>query len=850
MTLPAARRSVSRLWLRAFAGIVAVGTFASPASGGSLVLEPILPGAPFAAQSTTDERMPVRAFATAAGVYELDTKSSRLYGIDSAGAGAQFGSPVSMAKQPGKNVIAVLDACPYLPNMASAPQPRVAFYSFAETVSGGVLSSVSFTKVGEIVSPALANGTDVSFFASGDKVAVSFSRYSSSATDGDSGAVRLYDGLNATDPTSAFMLVRLKNLYEGSANMNSVGAELYNVPATGICMDPDGARVYVGSANLNAVLRYDPISAGVYDEPIVVRTWEYNWTEGYGWVTETFKAATADFVQGASNAGEIFEIPTGFDPGDLGLGGSTNNLLSAPGSVQLWQSPNGNLLVVADRDNDRVAAFDEKGNGRFSFDASAREDTAFHMPQGVWMSDDGSEMVVADTGHGRVEIFAVSEADSRPDESFSVEFASDLFVESDAQAFTNWIVAASPGLVDRTYSLSVSSAPAGAAAVEPASVTLPAGADRVPFLIRPLDGVAGGTTCTLSVSGESFTFGITNANPTVRTGPRQDEDVDDQSYMYADEGPLNDPLSYMSGMGAPESFRPIVLHESDGGIHFHAKAFDVAADADLTYEWRIVGTEYFLPLGVLAETSLAECSPKILFAWTPYYYFEYTEGVPAAVKTKVFTVEEAEALPKDAAGNPLYIEVYTNQQVSAEMWTTTNVLQYAETTNRLDSLQMLDWAPVLFDDDRNARFLVADTTLTGADATYSGARDGVLYFATLTVTDKDGGVWNSLADGNGVFFAFATGPDVPPPPPSTAVYSAAFTSVSSTNVSFVVTLASGEPADDDSVTLESTTDLTSGTWTKVKTFTVGDKFSSGNTYPVEHAFSPTKETLFFRVVCP
>ena len=872
MTLEATRRSVFRLWLRAFAGIVAALFASVPAMAGPLVLEPVLPGAPFASPNLGGERMPLRAFATEAGVYELDAKTksvrvwprkaarvsnelvdSRLYGIDSSNSGSNFGSPVRFAKKKGENLIAVLDACPYLPNMPEAPQPRIAFYTFAETKTAGVLTSVAFTKVGEIVSPHLANGTDVSFFPTENGIVVSFSHYSTSATDGDSGAVQFYSGPDATAPDVSFMLVRVKNVYEGSANMNSVGSELYDVPATSVCMDPDGERVYVGSANLNAVLRYDPDSSGKYDETIVVRTWEYNWTDGYGWVTDTFDAATADFIQGASAATDIFEVPPGFDPGDLGLAGSTNNLLSAPGSVLVWDSPGGKLLVVADRENDRIAAFDEAGNGRFSFDAADREDTAFHMPQGVWISDDGKEMVVADTGHGRVEIFSISEDDWKPDESFSVVLASDVFVESDAQIWTNWIVATSAGLADRSYTVSVSTDPAGGAAVEPATVTIPAGADRVPFVLRPLDGAAAGTTGTVTVAGSAFTtnaiFSVTNAAPTVRTGPRRAEDVDDQSWLYADEGPINDPLEYMFGMFAPESFRAIVLTDGSG-IHFHAKAFDVAADSDLTYEWRIVGTERFLPLGCLAESSLADCVPESLYAWTPYYYFEYEEGVPPAVKTKTFTVEEAEAMPKDGDGNPIWIEVHTNQQVSAEIWTTTNVLHYAETTNWLDETQMIDWPPVLFDDERNARFLVSDTTLTGADATFSGAQPGVMYFAILVVTDKDGGVWNSLEVGPGAFFAFATGSGVEPPPPSTAVYSVEFKSVSATNVAFLVTLQTGEPSPTDTVTLESAPDFVAGPWTKVKTFTVGDKFSSGNTYYVEYFPSSSGAVRFYHVVRP
>jgi hypothetical protein len=307
---------------------------ALPASAGPVVLEPVLPGAPFTRKSSTDERQPVRAFATAAGVYELDLKTktvriwprtarggeltgSRLYGQDSQGAGFPFSSPCSMAKKTGENVIAVLDACPTIAGLDQ--YSRISFYSFSETLSGGVLSSVSFTFLGQIVNPALANASDVAFFPSGDKVAVSISQFSSSSTAGDSGAVQFYAvPTSPSDPVTgaenAFLLVRDKTFYEGSGT--GIGAEPYNVPATGVCMGPDGESVYVGSSGLNSVLRYDPVSSGVYDEEVTVRTWEYNLDPALGprYVEDTFFAAIADFVQGAASGTNVPESPPGSIP--------------------------------------------------------------------------------------------------------------------------------------------------------------------------------------------------------------------------------------------------------------------------------------------------------------------------------------------------------------------------------------------------------------------------------------------------------------------------------------------------------------------------------------------------------
>ena len=194
--------------------------------------------------------------------------------------------------------------------------------------------------------------------------------------------------------------------------------------------------------------------------------------------------------------------------------------------------------------------------------------------------------------------------------------------------------------------------------------------------------------------------------------------------------------------------------------------------------------------------------------------------------TKTFTPEESEDFPTDSAGNRLYLHVRHDPQAPDEDFVVTNVLSYAETTNTLDQMVRLDWAAFLYDDEQGADFVCFEETLTGPDAEFVVPdEEGVTYFAILTVTDKDGGVWRSLSspDESYVCFVYAAAP--PPPPPSTAVYSAVFTAMSPTNVAFVVTLVSGEPADNDTVTLESAPDFVAGPWTKVKKFTIGNRLS-------------------------
>ena len=717
----------------------------------------------------------------------------------------------------------------------------------------GVLSKVSFTLLGEIRNEMLANGTGVAFFPSGDRVAVSISRFSSSPSTGDEGAVQFYDvPASADTPVTAsvnsFLCVRTKNTYEGT--VSNTGAEPYNVPITGVCVDPDGKRIWTASKSLSAVIRYDPVAGNAYDELIRIRTWEFDMINGPWWNPEYdvyFSAATADFVQGTvgvtnltsnteTNLFSTTAVP-GFNAGDIGTSGSTNNLLSAPGTIQMWNSPHGSLLVVADTDNDRVIAFDAMGNARFTFNPTDRQAAKFSRPCGAWVSEDGKELVVADTGHGRVEIFALEKSDSAPDETISLREETPTFYwESDATVFTNWIVAVSPGLTNRSYSVSVE--PASFVRVEPASVTIPAGADRAPFSLVLLDGVADGTICTLTVSGwdTNAVFAISNVPPSVRTGPpTATNGVDNGSYLYVEEGTVMD----VSNGFIPIMDNPGLLPAkpgTDGKIHFHAKAFDVAADS-LTYEWRILGTK-----NTLADP---------VFRTTPFYYCEYEEGVPPKTVTKTFTPDEVADFPTDSAGNKLYLHVYHDTQAPDEDFVVTNVLSYAESTNKLDQMVQLDWAAFLYDDEQGANFVCYEETKSGPDVEFVvPAEEGVTYFAILTVTDKDGGVWRSLSSPDESYICFVYAEPPTPPQPSTAVYSAVFTAISPTNVAFVVTLVSGEPADGDTVTLESAPDFVVGPWTKVKSFPIGNRFSSATTVPLEYVFPSSQNILFYHVVQP
>ncbi len=188
MTHENARRSVSRLWLRAFAGIVAVLVAAVPASA-IPVSEEYSAGA---FSQSVNGRSPLRAFATGLGVYELDTalkgvrvwqrggqglemlrpvgetefrpfttrqielspaggRPQRFMGIDAAGDGIAFKQPVGLDLVPNGNKarIAVLSVGEYINQGLNQYSPSIQVYDVEETEADGRLSSVKLTLDGE-----------------------------------------------------------------------------------------------------------------------------------------------------------------------------------------------------------------------------------------------------------------------------------------------------------------------------------------------------------------------------------------------------------------------------------------------------------------------------------------------------------------------------------------------------------------------------------------------------------------------------------------------------------------------------------------------------------------------------
>lgn len=859
MTHEAAIRPVSRLWLRAFAGIVAV-LFGAPSTraGAVLNLSPADTNAIYAAvASGSPQRKPVSAFATEKGVYELDQvtkkirvwprsarkgelENSRFNGAD-AGGNHSFSNPKRMTKKPGENLIAVVDASVYNENLGLVP--GVSFYEFEETIgSDGDLASVEFTFKGRFEHKLFRYAEDVAFFPDGAAfdvaVAVTYENVQGVDDEARQSWIALGSGgLESPALADVFFAARDKAAY--------TNAEPVAAWPTTLAVGGDSA-IWAGSRSMGSVLRYDAVG-GDYTTEVVRWTWVYELDGG-----PTGYASDRGHYEPSADPNPCGVVD--FIVGEMDQSGSENNHIGAPGGIRIWEnSPAGRLLLVADTDNNRVVAFDAAGNEAFRFGTKGSLPGEFTNPHDVWVNDAGTELVVADYGNGCVQIFAldgVSEAlESYELSGFTTVEWEDkyetiartnavFYFESDSIPVTNWLVAASASTSNRTYAVSVESDPAGAVSLVSDSVVIPAGATRAPIVFYVLDGVAGGTPCTIRVGGEEGSFTISNVPPSLATGSEgswTNIAAYAHSYAYADE---------VAATVANAEFE-IRLVESEA-IHFHARAADVGADEPLSYEWRIVGTT--------TNMLVVEKTYYTNFVATAVKEFLGETNNPP--KTFVQIPEEtALSFPDGPNGGKLYI--VTNEMLSVstnyvknfytglyEPQLATNNWELVVTTNELFESVVetiyrnpASWAHLFFDGNDADSFIEEDTTLTGSDPEFSPT-EGVLYFAMLTVTDKDGASVRTVDTAADVYWCFqSTGGT---PPPDGAIYAATFTDVSGTNVAFVLTIVSGEPAGTDQVSLQYAKSL-SEPWSTLFQFKPGVLIRGGSAVSGDSVTFVTRE---------
>lgn len=611
-------------------------------------LSPTVEDATASFAQQTSGRMPTRAFATDAGVYELDPAAkcirvwskahrllggelteARLVGLDSAGNGVLFEAPVDMVKIPGMNRFAVLDSpagrAGFFDHFGS-----VQFYDFTEEGEGSSLS-VTFTKVGGFTDEKMegddgitgrlqqaameAVGANIALsFSHGsalawmgnDEWAVAFDYYGSTASGGADSYIIVFSGVAAPTVKAAFHvasgLTTFTANYDGEEYVD--GARYARIKA--LTADPDSKSLFAADPNNNCVYRYDLVG-GTYETEVPV----------YMDLNERFSPDTPPTVISPTQIGVMAAALPDAVYGEEFIGNNDKSHFSNPSSVQIWKTPAGDkVLLVADSGNMRLSGLDlDTGLGLFTYGKSGSKAGEFVNPTGVWGSDDGLRFAVADTGNGRVQTLSVTAADFAPDLTFKlsgfpmskVAEATNLVIggvsiestnlvdrvivaESDTNAWPI-VISVDPGLVDRTFQVSVAMQGGGSAKVEPASVTIPAGEATGTFSFYATDGLAEGSVGTVTVS-ESTTltqdFTVTNVPPSffVRASA---QGFSDAGFIPTAVGSLGESINKV---------------EPGTEATFFADAFDVAADAPLTYNWYLYEINDILE-GLSAEQVLA-----------------------------------------------------------------------------------------------------------------------------------------------------------------------------------------------------------------------------------------------------
>lgn len=576
-------------------------------------------------------RMPVRAFSTENGIYELDFSGKgirvwpkghylqcreltqcKMVGIDSAGNGLPFDAPVDLVKIPGQNRFAVLDSPAGRPALLVDSFGSVQFYDFTEETSNGMLTSVTFTKVGGFTDEKIegddgvrgslqdaamaafgadmplsfSHGTAMAWMGN-DEWAVAFDYFGSTASGGADSYIIIFSGVASPTVKDAFHVASGLTTFTANYDGEEYVGDARYARIKALAADPNSKSLFAADPNNNCVYRYDLVG-GTYEteEPV------------YMDLNERMSPDVPPTVIPPTQMGYIVAALPDAVYGEEFIGNDDKSHFSNPSSLQIWTTPSGDkVLLVADAGNARLSGLDlDTGIGLFTFGTVGSKAGQFMNPAGVWGSDDGLCLVVADTGNGRVQTLSVTAADFAPDLSFTLSgfpftkvpeptnivvsgvtiettnLVDRVFVsESDTNAWPI-VITIDPGLVDRTFAVSVAMQGGGAAKVEPASVTIPAGEATGMFSFFATDGLAEGSVGTVTVA-ESTTvtqdFTVTNVPPSlfVRTSA--------QGFEAAGFIPT-----------AVGSYGEAV-NKVEPGVEttFFTDAFDVEADAPLTYNW-------------------------------------------------------------------------------------------------------------------------------------------------------------------------------------------------------------------------------------------------------------------------
>ena len=341
---------------------------AETASAGTVVATLSDPSAEYS--KATAGFLPTHLFATESGLYVLDTSkgavrvyargisgkeiqtANRFNGTDSDGNGLVWSQPVALAKCPGANLIAVLDACVYNESLNSKPTAR--FYRFEEQLNAkGELESVRFVLHSIAEVPAFQSATDIAFYDS-------------------SRALVVYSVPDAAAPEN--VACRLIRIGDGAAPVVDEPSYL-NVgqPISGIDIDPVTGDLFAAVPSRRVVVRFRG---------------------------EIAPAASAPYAPD-----QVY--------GELDKTGTDEAHFNTPRDVSVWYpAMNGMdsraVLAVSDVYNNRISFFDvETGSGTTFGKRGSTGSDVFVNPDRVAVFGDDT-FIVSDAGNRRLRLYTVT----------------------------------------------------------------------------------------------------------------------------------------------------------------------------------------------------------------------------------------------------------------------------------------------------------------------------------------------------------------------------------------------------------------------------------------------------------
>ena len=552
----------------------------------------VSPADPEAAISTY-AGTPKAVFATEAGVYTLDSgdKSIRswslarknaeafpigLYDKDGitfkgdVGGVSKFVNPVAFAKHTSENKVAVLDA--------QSTAPTVRLYSFEETTeasgSGQLLSGVKWSLKAVCTNEAFSTGAAVAWAPDGRLAVVYGGVFSYIYGTDSSPFVGSYVQMLGADlsPDGEPARFPFKGEKTGASSGGVVSA---------IAFDSADSSFYACVAPSNSVYKWESVDDVAEGEPV----------RRFG---QFGRYVTSD----------VSEDP--LDPyANANFAGTSVNRLSGPVAIAVWH-PDGApdpVLVVVDRAKSIVAFFADTLFEPLAIGKERNSDyttwDSFKNPEGVWVEEGGTRLIVADTGMTRIKSFDVDPAALVPDESAAIVFdagESPVFPEdgySDgAGAVTAAVhriaVSVMPSVTNRTYRLKVSNV---------GSTGADAGAGVLHFaaLVEADGSLADGSTADVTAGSReeievSVPWGETEAEAFVLAldGPSENE--------ISLSGASNDAASAFSVENVPPFLVDAELENETGDIpagtspYVHAVFNDVMSDS-VSLEWNAYSGE-------------------------------------------------------------------------------------------------------------------------------------------------------------------------------------------------------------------------------------------------------------------